>query len=154
MQSCRRKCHMSARLAAAYIMSCIISYRLPSCVQMQAALLHVCLVHVGESLHKVAFSSGAFSVCMRVFVCVFVCVTWPCQSIFQCRPFHRQLPVPGPEIQWPHPQTAASVNTQTHTHTKHASYSKLKFANTKSMKKSCCQDSGCSMWVCVNTVCH
>lgn len=29
MQSCRRKCHMSARLAAAYIMSCIISYRLP-----------------------------------------------------------------------------------------------------------------------------
>lgn len=52
--------------------------------------------------------------------CVFVFVTWPCQSTFQCKPFHRQLPAPDPEIQWPHPQTAASV---INTHTKDASYS-------------------------------
>ncbi len=61
-------------------------------------------------LHNVVFLLRTICVC----VCVFVYVTWPCQSIFQCRPFHRQLPAPDPEIQWPHPQTAASASMHTH----------------------------------------
>lgn len=42
-----------------------------------------------------------------------VCVTWLYRSIFLCRPFHRRLPAPDPEILWPRPQTAASVSVQT-----------------------------------------
>lgn len=50
-------------------------------------------------------------VCVYIYECDFVHVTWPCQSIFPCKPFHRQLPAPDPEIQWPHPQTAVSACT-------------------------------------------
>lgn len=84
--------------------------------------------------------STAQSVC-------FVYVTWPCQSISRCRPSHRQLQDPDPEIQWPHPQTAASVSKNT----KHASYSKDKFANTESMKYSgwTCRENSHVARVCV-----
>ena len=142
--------HVSrARCGVHYVMHNFI----PSTLMCADASCFVCVSCMLRSRCMRSLSPQGHFLCVSVCFCVCVFVTWPCQSIFQCRPFHRQLPAPGPEIQWPHPQTAASVSTHTHTHThapKHASYSKLKFANTKSMKKSCCQDSGCS----VNTVCH
>ncbi len=103
------------------------------------------------------------NVCVCVCLCVCsVCITWPCQSIFLCRPFHRQLPAPDPEILWPHPQTAASVSM--HTHNTHISLNRsvgeLMLTAAESMKYSCFQDSGSSlclpvfMWtLCLINVC-
>lgn len=112
----------SAQLIAVNFMSCIISCILPECSCCASAqlwmFLHV-LCTVSEPIALVfkvmltacMFSTVPFSLCNRGSV-VFVNVTWPCRSIFQCRPSHRRPPAPDPEIQWPHPQTAASVNRQ------------------------------------------
>lgn len=55
--------------------------------------------------------------------CIFAYVTWPCRSVFQCRPSHRRLPAPDPGTQLPRPQTAVSVSRYTERDTTHASYS-------------------------------
>jgi len=45
-------------------------------------------------------------------------ITWTCQNIFQCKPFHKPHQDPAPRSRWPHQQIAASeTHTQTHTHT-------------------------------------
>lgn len=87
----------------------VMHYFRPSTLICADARWAAVLLHVHDLVHVVRGSAWVFS--WPICVCVFVYVTWPCQSIFQCRPFHTQHQAPDPEIQWPHPQTAASVST-------------------------------------------
>lgn len=43
-------------------------------------------------------------------------ITWTCQSISQCKPFHRPHQDPAPKSQLLHPQIAASEMRTTHPH--------------------------------------
>ncbi len=109
------------------------------------ALFHAIYLDMYRCMLGCCASSCLHYACWRLFtwVCflyrdkIHVCVclmyiTWPCQSIFLCRPFHTQLPAPDPEIPWPHPQTAASVSMHTH------NTCILRYRSaTESMKYSC-----------------